>query len=197
MKCSTPLEMSEERLHWSKYFYYCPLSPSGLRWKIDNVGKNKIAYAKENDPAGFITAKGYWRLRFNNKAYLVHRIICELNSMPVAGLTVDHIDRNSLNNNLDNLRIVDHSVNCRNKGVPKNNTSGAVGVTWQINNGKKYAVAFWVDPSKKQPRRNKRFSISKYGEETAFKLACEYRLNKLREINAEYSLTHGINLENT
>lgn len=194
MKSSQPLEMSEELLRWNEYFYYCATSPSGLRWKVNNTGWNNQIYNKADSPVGFITNKGYWRICFKGKAYLVHRIVCEINGFPVDGWTVDHIDRNSLNNSIENLRLVPQAVNCRNKGVPKNNTSGVVGVGWQVNNGRKYAIAGWVDPKKACPKRIKRFSVSKYGEIMAFKLACDYRLEKLKELDIEYSINHGFNI---
>ncbi|MEA1855604.1 hypothetical protein MKX67_18415 [Cytobacillus sp. FSL W7-1323] len=43
---------------------------------------------------------------------------------------VDHVDRNTLNNKRNNLRIVTLSENNQNTRVQKNNTSGARGVTW-------------------------------------------------------------------
>lgn len=43
---------------------------------------------------------------------------------------IDHIDRNPLNNRLENLRIVTASLNQANRGRQSNNTSGWVGVRW-------------------------------------------------------------------
>jgi hypothetical protein len=43
---------------------------------------------------------------------------------------VDHIDQNSLNDNIDNLRIVSKADNCRNV-TKKANTSGYRGVCWK------------------------------------------------------------------
>jgi len=39
-------------------------------------------------------------------------------------LVIDHINRNSLDNRLENLRCVSHSVNSQNQGIRKTNTSG-------------------------------------------------------------------------
>jgi len=46
------------------------------------------------------------------------------------GFEIDHIDRNTLNNQKNNLRIVTHSQNQMNKIKQKNNTSGYKGVSW-------------------------------------------------------------------
>ena len=57
---------------------------------------------------------------------MMHRVIMETPK----GKETDHIDRNALNNQRSNLRIVTHSQNQMNKGMSKNNTSGFKGVMW-------------------------------------------------------------------
>jgi hypothetical protein len=42
---------------------------------------------------------------------------------------IDHIDRNPMNNRIDNLREVDMLVNSRNAKKPNNNTSGVAGIS--------------------------------------------------------------------
>jgi HNH endonuclease len=46
-------------------------------------------------------------------------------------LVVDHIDRNKLNNQTHNLRLCTRRGNQQNQGVPRDNTSGYKGVSWQ------------------------------------------------------------------
>lgn len=43
---------------------------------------------------------------------------------------IDHINRDTLDNRKNNLRIVDKSLNSINAGIRANNTSGATGVSW-------------------------------------------------------------------
>ena len=90
---------------------------------------------------------------------------------------VDHLNRDTLNNKRINLRIVNNSLNQRNKSIQRNNTSGIIGVkflsginSWQAN---------IVDLNGK--RKSKSFSINKYGYEKAKELAIEYR-NKYEKI---------------
>lgn len=48
----------------------------------------------------------------------------------------DHIDRNPLNNQKDNLRIATHQENSCNRGIYINNTSGITGVYWDKQHNK-------------------------------------------------------------
>lgn len=56
----------------------------------------------------------------------MHRAI----ACPPAGLQVDHINGDSLDNRRLNLRVATNAQNNRNRGVSKNNTSGFKGVCW-------------------------------------------------------------------
>lgn len=62
--------------------------------------------------------------------YLAHRIIWLMwyGAWPEDG--IDHIDGNSMNNRIENLRDADQSINMKNLATPVTNTSGHVGVYW-------------------------------------------------------------------
>ena len=69
---------------------------------------------------GNINNVGYVRIRLNGKSYKKHRIV----GYAFLGLNInnskqqiDHIDRNKLNNNMNNLRIVSHQENQFNKNA--------------------------------------------------------------------------------
>jgi len=53
-----------------------------------------------------------------------------VNGVDPGEFEVDHEDRNSLNNNVGNLRLGGRSLQNHNRGTQSNNTSGAVGVAW-------------------------------------------------------------------
>jgi len=84
---------------------------------------------------------------------------------PPNGLVVDHINTKSLDNRLENLRVVTQKVNTQNKTKPKNNTSGNMGVSKRKMNGSEYWLARIVDNNNKNLQ--KLFSISKLGNEQA------------------------------
>lgn len=77
---------------------------SSITCKILNIKPSKNGYL-------------YLKLK-DNKKYLLHRLVVEhfIDKIP-DDLVVDHIDRNKLNNNYTNLRIVDVSTNNKNKNV--------------------------------------------------------------------------------
>lgn len=110
-------------------FEYDESSPSCLRWKVSRVGGRGI---KDGDVAGSIDGKGYWRVGLSGKEYRVHRIVYQLVTGEVLSdhLQVDHRDRDRLNNNISNLRLVTNQQNQFNKGLLRNNTSGITGVVW-------------------------------------------------------------------
>lgn len=74
----------------------------------------------------------------NNKQRLIwmHREIIN----PPYGKQVDHINGNSLDNRLENLRVCTVQENQCNRGVPKNNTSGYKGVTRSASNSKNWVA---------------------------------------------------------
>ncbi len=83
-----------------------------------------------------INSKGYVGTHIlvdgKRKAKKMHQFIVQ----PIKGFDIDHIDRNKLNNQRNNLRIVSHTQNCRNVGLTKRNTSGFKGVSWEKSENK-------------------------------------------------------------
>lgn len=110
---------------------------------------------------------------------------------------VDHIDRDKLNNHCLNIRWVDNKTNLRNRSISKANKTGVTGVRLKINikNGREvyYYAATWTDLTGRQFVKS--FSLTKYGEKEAFRMACQYRSDKIEELNkqgAGYSSDHGL-----
>lgn len=76
-----------------------------------------------------------WAVEVEGKKYLASRVIYLMASGVDPGeFEIDHEDRNSLNNNVGNLRLFTSSPQQHNRKPPSSNTSGAVGVHWD--NGK-------------------------------------------------------------
>lgn len=91
-----------------------------------NSKSNKL---KIGDKVGSLTASGYLRTRINYQEHYVHKIIF-LMHYGYTPRIVDHIDGNTLNNKIENLRYATLSQNQHNRAASKNNTSGFKNVSW-------------------------------------------------------------------
>lgn len=87
-----------------------------------------------------ITSRGgarYKAISFARKRWLLHRFIWTyVNGEIPSGMVIDHIDGNTGNNSIKNLRITTKSESSFNKGKPINNSSGVKGVYWDKKNKK-------------------------------------------------------------
>lgn len=185
----------------SQYFYYDETSPSYLRWKVGPTLKDgRATKVKAGDKAGVLSGGkekrcGSWKVKLNYRIYLVHRVIYILTVGDIPeGCVVDHIDGDSSNNQVSNLRVVENKVNSRNQRIYNTNKTGVGGVFMCSGASANcpYYRAVWHDLDGKQ--RTKNFAISKYGEEESFRLACEYRVKMIAELNSQgagYTDRHG------
>lgn len=71
--------------------------------------------------------KGYARTTIGGKRVLMHNVIMP---SPGEGKTPDHKDQNGLNNQKENLRPANQSLQLHNTRLKENNTSGERGVHW-------------------------------------------------------------------
>lgn len=181
-------------------YYYAEDSPSGLRWKVDRYTgrKYKRLMAQKGGIAGTMDSnKNYWTVKYNNRAIVAHRVIWEIMCGKIpTGMQIDHINGDNCNNLLSNLRCVKPVLNTRNIKLKKNNSTGVTGVNYScILRGNSYSCcfrAYYCELSGKQVFKS--FSIQKYGHEQAFQLACQWREQKIAELNeqgAGYSERHG------
>jgi len=85
-------------------------------------------------------------------------------------ITVDHINRNGLDNHKSNLRLVDRRTQTINWGIKSTNTSGMTGVSYYKKS--KRWVAEWWDRDGNQCR--KCFSLNKYRNKGAKAMAIEH-----------------------
>lgn len=97
--------------------------------------------------------KPYLGIGFMNRQHKVHRLVWTY-FHGHTDLEIDHIDRNKMNNRIENLRAVDRVTNQNNTAaVRKSNTSGYKGVNWHKGkwyvrarvNGKRIAVGRFDD----------------------------------------------------
>lgn len=116
-------------------------------WKL-----NKGSSGKAGNEAGGQN-NGYLTIKLNRKSYKAHRIAWLLTYGSWPEDQIDHINGNGLDNRLENLRAVSKGENLRNQKIPKNNTSGTLGVSFdkryksylasiQINGKSKYLGLF-------------------------------------------------------
>jgi hypothetical protein len=101
-----------------------------FRWKLREGLRgswNKKFYGKV---AGSLNSGGYWQIAINNRHYYGHRLawVVFYGEWPSKG--IDHIDGNTANNRISNLRLATYSENGRNRLAPSNNSSGYKGVYW-------------------------------------------------------------------
>lgn len=74
------------------------------------------------------TGKQYRTIRFCGKAYSVHALVWLIHNGAWHSNTIDHINGNSLDNRIENIREVTQAENLKNKAMYKNNNSGVTGV---------------------------------------------------------------------
>ena len=112
-----------------------------LFWKNPISTKLKIG-----QKAGSKGSNNYLKVSINGKLYLNHRIIFMMHYGYFPKI-VDHIDNNSLNNLIENLRLATKSQNQHNANISKNNKSGIKGIYWHKANSK-WKVQFKLNGKK-------------------------------------------------
>ena len=108
-------------------------------------------------------------------------------------LTLDRVDPNG-DYCKENCEWSTKSDQSRNRTMLVTNKTGVTGVREWID--RKSGVLYYVAEAQALgKKRSKHFSTAKYGEEGAFKLACEFRANFISELNdqhgARFSEYHG------
>lgn len=193
-------------IDWSKIFTYDPSSKTGLRWNTNIMSGDKFAIytVRVGDEAGTIkydrsSNTRYWIVVYKQKKYRAHRIAWILNNGYLeADKVIDHIDQNSTNNRIENLRKVEQGVNMRNSKMSKKNTSGKSGVCFQNIKNKDgtetlYVVGYYRPPGH-TTNIKKAFPVKQLGLLPAFAAACAYRDQMIEELNKQglgYSDNHG------
>jgi len=123
------------------------------------------------DVAGSNNGFGYLRTRVEGRLQLNHRLIFLYHHGFISENFIDHIDRNTLNNKIENLREVSNYCNIRNAKQSRNNTSSVKGIHW-FKRVKKWTAYIDVGGSRKHLGYHQDFT-----EAVAHRLAAEQCLN--------------------
>lgn len=126
----------------NKLFEYKPFTGE-LIWKVNrsNIKKGSIAGSKHK--SGKLT---YLQVGVNGKQYAIHRIIWKLYyKEDPKHYDIDHKNRNTLDNNIANLRKVTTAQNNTNKNTYKNSKTGYSGIYEE--NGRFTATVFYKGES--------------------------------------------------
>lgn len=180
-----------------EYVKYDITSPTGLRWaKVIYSGRYlNIPMTVIGSVAGNKTKGGYYRLCLMRRNHLCHRLIYDMEVEAVGAREVDHIDGDTTNNAVSNLRAVDHRTNSENRGKQSNNTSGTTGVHFTKSGRNTYCSATTRDVQDREKKVVKHFSISRFGLLPAYRMAVLHRLLSITELNlagASYTERHGV-----
>ena len=141
------------------FFIICFLKKSEYKLLVTDLDKLKAKYRynpatgvftrntawgkqKVGDVAGCISPQGYRYLSFDGKATPAHRLAWLWVNGVWPTADVDHINRDRLDNRIENLRCVTRSVNCHN--IAGRASSGEKGVTL-TSKGKSWEARICVD----------------------------------------------------
>lgn len=102
-----------------------------FNWKIKTC--KKVCVGKI---AGYISPNGYIHIRINNQNYLGHRLAWLYVYGEFPKNDIDHINNNTADNKIINLRLATKSENAWNRKLQIDNTSGVKGVYWHANKNK-------------------------------------------------------------
>ncbi len=194
------VKFKTNNIDWNSILEYDPNVPGCLKWKIfilDSQGRR--TKARPGVVVGGKKPEGYYKFCYDGyKGYRHNRVIWEMHNRHLEEHEiVDHKDGNPENNNIENLTLSCYQHNAKNQALRHTNKSGVIGVSKQYKDKERttkrcYWVAHWRDENNKVCQ--KWFSIVKYGDERAFKLACLTRSNAidaLKNLGVIYSDRHG------
>ena len=122
-----------------------------IKWR-SSKNVNDLNWYKFNGTINKQT--GYKTIKINKKCYYYHRVIYKLNN-PEWDITdnccnnsIDHIDHNKLNNNIENLRCVTHQHNLWNRAHAKGYSWNKKDSRWRAKitvNGKTKSLGTFIN----------------------------------------------------
>ena len=152
-----------------------------LTYKVNRGGN-----AKAGQEAGWTWSVGnkrYKHIKIDGKSYRYHRLVWMYMYGKFPNDQIDHINGDTLDNRIENLRDVTSIENSKNRGIQSNNTSGYSGIN-QLPSGN-WRVRINVN--------KKRINIGTFD---SFDEA--YKARKQAEVDYNYHKNHGrINEQHT
>ena len=98
----------------------------------------------------------------------------------IKGLTVDHANRNTEDNRMHNMRLVNRTIQSTNQNMRSDNKTGHVGVYYSSGRYQDYTAGY----KDNGVFYRKSFSIAKYGHDRAKQMAIDYRKYMISTIPA-------------
>lgn len=169
---------------------------SGLIWSKHRLSPSGNVTVYPDDVAGTLDGRKYYSINLNGKSHKIHRLLWEIYFGPIKdGYVIDHIDGNKQNNSINNLRCILPNKNARNAKHPRKSESGTIGVHTCKRNGELFGYRVgWQDWSTGKPKGMLKYFYFKEHGDSAFDKACEFRQNKISELNSlgyGYTTRHG------
>ena len=138
-----------------------------LYWKE----RSNMRHSIEN-PAGTVNSIGYRVVTYKGKKIHAHRLIWLWHGKDLPKM-IDHINGDTTDNRIENLRPSDNSTNQCNSKLKSLNTSGVRGVSW-CNTYNKWVV---------QIRRDRKVTSARFKD---FNDAVSYAETKRRQLHGEF-----------
>lgn len=176
-------------------------SPSGISWVAPRRYMRTLRYDRVGTPAGsvrnFNNRQYYYTVVIMGKSFFTHRVAYVLKHGTVnPNNDIDHIDGNSLNNSIENLREVDPIVNGRNKKkkAGKELSTGIYLENYISRAGTPLTKirAHYSDNNSKIISRS--WSVLNRGYELSLELALAWRAERMKELCEQgfgYTERHG------
>jgi hypothetical protein len=178
-------------------------SPSGIVWKVPRKYICTLNYDRVGKQAGYVrefnNRQWYYVVTVFGKKFFTHRIAYLLHHGNISPENdIDHVDGDSLNNKIENLREVPPVLNCRNTRKKNKSKELDTGLYYEELLSRKGKLLKRINATcsilpGKTMKVN--FSVLKYGYETALTLAREWRKVKLHDASDNgmpYSERHGL-----
>jgi hypothetical protein len=168
------------RIHYGYAFRKIPLT-QGKFAIVDPEDYDRLArykwYAAKNNHTFYAVRSSWLKLEKKKIKIKMHRVIMNA----PAGLIVDHINHNGLDNRKANLRLATPAQNARNS-LRRRNRSGYKGVCY-AKNRRKYRAVIW--------HNNKRIHLGYFNSKTAAALEYDRAAKKYHKEFANYNLPHS------